>query len=138
ETSEPAEAEPMPARQRCDLFHLRQGDIPTESEVLVPPLQREQDGFRDACFGRPGREAEVEPEVYLARNLDHTAIDHQHIVAPLVPATRTRRPTDRARIWLHSAPIDPVAPITAAVTLAGSIPMRCAARSAPSTAVAAV
>src|SRR5207245_9732975 len=30
ETPEPAEAEPMPARQRCDLFHLRQGDIPTE------------------------------------------------------------------------------------------------------------
>ena len=58
--------------------------------------------------------------------------------ASRVRATRTRRPTDRARIWLHTAPIDPVAPITAAVMLAGSSPMRCAARSAPSTAVAAV
>src|SRR3989442_5568026 len=81
---EPAEAEPVPARQRCDFFHLGQRDVPSECEVLVAVLQREQDGLRDARLGHPRREAEVEPEVHLTRDLDHPAIDDQHVVAALV------------------------------------------------------
>src|SRR5690606_27735242 len=78
-----AQAKTVPPGDGTDLLHPVAGDVLPQRVVLEAALQGQRHGLGHAGEGFPGRKAEIEVEVHLPGHLDHTAVDHEHVIAGL-------------------------------------------------------
>ena len=78
--AEAGHTEMMLIRQLGDSINFIDIQIASQGEILITSIQSQNHGLAHAGIGGAGREAKVEMEIHITRNMDDTAFNDQHII----------------------------------------------------------